>query len=119
MGGVAERGGNVVGFVGIGDSRDPVQEGLGELDTIAVAPASWRTGIGHALIDSAVAALRDRHHEAILWTVAGYERGHRFYEAMGWRLDGAVRADGAEVRFRRTPHSGVTASLGSDGVTRA
>ena len=35
---LAESGGSVVGFVGTGPSRDPIDPDLGELDTIAVAP---------------------------------------------------------------------------------
>src|SRR5215471_10871624 len=45
---VAEIDGSVVGFAGIGPSRDPIQADLGELDTIAVTPTQWRTGVGRA-----------------------------------------------------------------------
>ncbi|HEY9431330.1 MAG TPA: GNAT family N-acetyltransferase [Blastocatellia bacterium] len=39
---LAERGDDVVGFVGIGPSRDPIDPNLGEIDTIAVDPvANW------------------------------------------------------------------------------
>jgi N-acetylglutamate synthase-like GNAT family acetyltransferase len=67
---VAERGGTVIGFVGIGTSRDPIDATLGELDTIAVAPAYWRGGIGRALMAIALRHLReDGYREAILWTL--------------------------------------------------
>jgi N-acetylglutamate synthase-like GNAT family acetyltransferase len=36
---VAELDGQVVGFVGVGPSRDPIDPTLGELNTIAVDPA--------------------------------------------------------------------------------
>ncbi len=99
---VAEHTGSVVGFVGIGPSRDPVDARLGELDAIAVDPPYWRTGIGKALISLALQYLiADGYDEAILWTVEGYERGTAFYEAMGWSLDGGIRDDGLQVRFRR------------------
>lgn len=98
---VAERDGRVVGFVGVGPSRDPIRPDLGELDTIAVAPREWRTGIGQALMRVALAALAEEFSEAIVWTVAGYERGHRFYEATGWVADGGTRAEGREVSLRR------------------
>src|SRR5689334_9398907 len=42
----AEADAALVGFVGIGPSRDPIDPALGELDTIAVAPSCWRRGIG-------------------------------------------------------------------------
>ncbi|MCP9491313.1 MAG: GNAT family N-acetyltransferase [Solirubrobacteraceae bacterium MAG38_C4-C5] len=98
---LAERQGSIVGFVGIGPSRDPVERGLGELDTIAVAPTEWGSGIGRRLMSVALDGLAESFSEAILWTVAGYERGHRFYVATGWAADGGTRRGGREVSFRR------------------
>ena len=99
---VAERVGLIVGIVGIGPSRDPMDPQLGELDTIAVDTPHWRTGIGKALISLALKHLvSDGYSEAILWTVEGYERGIAFYEAMGWARDGGVRDEGRQIRFRR------------------
>ena len=98
---VAERDGRVVGFVGVGPSRDPIAPDLGELDTIAVAPHEWRMGVGTALMRVALVALAEEFNGAMLWTVAGYERGHRFYEATGWAADRGTRAEGREVSFRR------------------
>ena len=98
---VAERQGSVVGFVGIGPSRDPVDPGLGELDTIAVRPTEWSRGIGRALMAVALDALAESFSEGILWTPAGYDRGHRFYETTGWAADGGTRRGGREVSFRR------------------
>ena len=99
---VGERVGSIVGVVGIGPSRDPVDPRLGEVDTIAVDPPHWRTGIGTAMMSLAVRHLAaDGYDEAIVWTVEGYERGIAFYEAMGWRRDGGVRDEGRQIRFRR------------------
>ena len=98
---VAEDGGSVVGFVGIGPSRDPVDPRLGELDTIAVDPPYWRSGVGTALMQTALEALAAGYPEAILWTLADYPRGQRFYEATGWRADGGERDDGRQVSYRR------------------
>lgn len=81
---MAEREGSGIGFVGIGPSRDPIDPKLGELDTIAVDPACWRMGVGQKLMSVALTYLRaDGYREAILWTLAGYERGQTFYEATG------------------------------------
>ena len=99
---VAERDGTVVGLVGLGVAEDPPNGTIAELDAIAVAPAHWRTGVGRALMELAVGQLSRRFDEAILWTPARYERGHAFYRATGWEADGAERADGAHVRFRRS-----------------
>ena len=99
---VAEREGSIVGFAGIGPSRDPADPQLGEVDTIAVDPPHWRTGVGTALMSIAIRHLvSDGYDDAILWTVEGYERGQSFYEAMGWRKDGGVWDEGRQVRFRR------------------
>ena len=65
---MAERHGQPVGFAGAGGSRDPVRPGLGELDTIAVDPPHWRTGVGGALMVVALADLAVRFREAFPWT---------------------------------------------------
>ena len=51
---VAEYDGVVAGLVGVCPSRDPLDPPLGELDTIAVDPPYWRTGIGTALMHKAL-----------------------------------------------------------------
>ncbi len=96
----ATREGAIVGFAGIGPSRDPIDPDLGELDTIAVAPDEWRTGVGRALMSHALHYLaEDRYREAILWTLARYPRGAGFYESTGWSANGAVRDGGREVCY--------------------
>lgn len=98
---VAEIDQLIIGFAGIRPSRDPVDPTLGELDTIAVAPSHWRQGIGRALLAASHDALRAAgYREAVLWTLAGYDQGQRFYEAAGWRFDGGVRDAGRQVRYR-------------------
>ena len=100
---VAEHTGRVVGFAGIGPSRDPVGARLGELDTIAVDPSYWRLGIGQTLASLAFRRLvADGYDEAVVWTVEGHELGIGFYEAMGWKHDGGVRDNGRQIRLRRS-----------------
>jgi len=102
---VAERAGSIIGLVGIGPSRDPVDPTLGELDTIAVEPTHWRRGIGRTLMSTALCYLKaDGYSAAILWTLANYELGQRFYEATGWCPDGGVRDEGRQVRYRHDLH---------------
>jgi lincosamide nucleotidyltransferase A/C/D/E len=97
---LAERGGEIVGFVGIGPSRDPIDPDLGELDTIAVDPRAWRTGIGKALMAVALEGLRSEgYHSAVLWTLRDYPQAESFYVATGWRLNGATRREGQQVRY--------------------
>ena len=96
---VAVVGDTVAAFVGIGPSRDPLESGLGELDTIAVDPPYWRQGIGRSLMHRALQRLRFDYRAAILWTFESYERGQRFYEAVGWYKDGTSRDNGRQIRY--------------------
>lgn len=103
---VGLRAAQIVGFVGIGPSRDPVEPGVGELDTIAVAPSEWRTGVGRTLMAVALRSLATDFVGAVVWTVAGYERGLRFYEATGWVPTDRTRAHGREVCLRHRLRQG-------------
>ena len=97
---LAEVDDEVVGFVGIGPSRDPVDPELGELDTIAVRPESWHSGIGKQLMSVAMDSLRTAGYEtAILWTLSRYPLGEWFYVANGWRRTEDTRNDGEQVRY--------------------
>ena len=97
---VAELDGTTVGFAGIRPSRDPVGPSLGELDTIAVDPACWRTGVGGALMSQCLRSLsEDGYLAAVLWTLANYPRGAGFYRATGWRPNGRVRDGGRQVSY--------------------
>jgi GNAT superfamily N-acetyltransferase len=100
---VAELEGAIVGFAGIGPSRDPIDPELGELDTIAVEPSHWRSGIGRRLMVAALEhLLADGYREAVVWTLANYPRGQQFYVATGWNLDGGMRDQGRQIRYRRS-----------------
>jgi ribosomal protein S18 acetylase RimI-like enzyme len=81
---------------------------VGEIDTIAVDPLWWRFGIGRKLMTNAIEHLtHDGYREAVLWTLANHERGQRFYEATGWKVDGHERDQGRQIRYHRriaSPH---------------
>jgi GNAT superfamily N-acetyltransferase len=103
---VAEVGGEIVGFVGVGASRDAGADG--EVFTIYVHPDHWGTGVGRALIEAGEEELRKLgHHEAILWVLGDNPRARRFYELAGWTADGTVRDihlfgfDLPEVRYEK------------------
>ena len=106
---VADRAGDVVGFVAIGPSRDAdAADETGEIYAIYVLPAEWGSGVGNDLHAAALAALRDAgFRDAALWVLEDNPRARRFYEREGWALDGG-RMDAeilgvpvAEVRYRR------------------
>jgi GNAT superfamily N-acetyltransferase len=105
---VAEVAGRVAGFVLHGPCRDDDTETTtGEIWALYVDPDRWRAGVGRALADAALADLRRRgFSEATVWTLAESPRNLRFYEALGFELDGAQQrreSFGAplEVRLRR------------------
>jgi ribosomal protein S18 acetylase RimI-like enzyme len=101
-------GGELLGLTACGESRDPDAEPeAGEVWTFFVAPGQWRRGVGRALMAAALADLAARGYaEATVWSFAANERANAFYEAHGFRPDGAKRreeawADILEVRYRR------------------
>jgi len=85
---VAENQESLAGFCLFGPTRDPEgkDQGVGEIVALNVRPSYWRSGFGRALC----------------------ERACRFYEALGFLLDGADRIEtsltGApihELRYRK------------------
>ena len=103
---VAERDGEILGFVSVGSSRDLGTDG--ELFAIYVHPQHWGTGAGRALIQAGEDELRRLgHQDAVLWVLDDNPRARRFYELAGWSLDGAGREihifgfDVAEVRYAK------------------
>jgi ribosomal protein S18 acetylase RimI-like enzyme len=109
---VAEYGAELAGFLAMAfPARD-----AGEADDVAEIPALYldpkrrRQGIGRALMDAALKAMKARgYREAILWILGGNEGAAAFYEATGWRDDGGRRGSQyfpdlrelVEVRYRR------------------
>lgn len=105
---VAVQNGAIRGFattMPCGDAGVPL---CGELCALYVDPPWWGRGVGAALSAAARDRLREQgFRDAVLWLLAGNERGARFYRRDGWRTDGASRKDvvwGVEVdeaRYRR------------------
>ena len=105
---VAERRGELAGLAVLhrssDEDADPALVAL--LDRLYVEPASWRRGLGRALVDASMKELAERgFKEVTLWS-AEWNSSRGFYEATGWSLDGATRektfAGGTftEVRYR-------------------
>lgn len=91
---VAEDGAELVGFARLCPERDAQLRAAGEVAAFHVAPNHWRTGVGRRLMRAALAQLTDAgFHTAILWVLSGNERAIRFYEATGWRADGATKSE--------------------------
>jgi GNAT superfamily N-acetyltransferase len=92
---VAEEEGAIVGHAAIGPCRDDDQpSGTGEVYAIYLAPEAWGRGIGRELFTKAVDELRAAGFtRATLWVLETNARARHFYEAAGWRADGARKAD--------------------------
>ena len=99
-----------IGFCDLIPSRDKDANGaVGEIAAIYVLPGRWRQGAGRALCDCVLADARQRGYEVVtLWNLASNRNARRFYEAMGFSLDGASKTEKAsdgselyEVRFRK------------------
>lgn len=91
---VAETGDGVLGFISIHGSRDEELDSdeIGEVGAIYVHPDNWGRGIGQALMKRGIEALgASGFSAATLWTLRDANQARRFYEAGGWRPDGAAQ----------------------------
>ena len=98
----------VVGFASFGPSRDTDGAGVGELYAIYSLADWWDRGVGRSLLGAVVAQLGSAGYRvATLWVLDTNARAQRFYEAGGWKWDGADKVDDArgftlrELRYRR------------------
>jgi GNAT superfamily N-acetyltransferase len=92
---VSQQGDQVAGFAVLNGD---------ELRAIYVDPPAQGAGVGTALLQAAVEALRAAGHaEAFLWTFEANGLARAFYERHGWRLvAGHQQRLAPEVRYRRT-----------------
>jgi len=106
---VAERAGDIIGFLSAGPSRDrDATPRVGEVYSLYVHPDHWGSGAGRALLERAAADFARRGcREVALWVLAANQRARRFYQAAGFTPDGASqleRAGGSrlsQLRYRR------------------
>jgi L-amino acid N-acyltransferase YncA len=69
-------------------------ERIAEIRAIYVSPRWWRSGVGRALIEVAVAELGAEGWRSVqLWVLAGNEGAKRFYERLGFKADGTEKLD--------------------------
>lgn len=104
---VGELDSRVRGWITFGPTRDPgADPSVGEIWALNVHPEAWRRGIGRELVVYALDRLARRSFsEVTLWTFRDTPRSRAFYEALGFRADGATQrrhaSGGAtEVRYR-------------------
>jgi ribosomal protein S18 acetylase RimI-like enzyme len=102
---IALDGRAVVGFCAVAaPSRDDdAGDGVAEIAAINVDPEVWRTGVGQALMDHALAELRaDGWRWVTLWVLAENQQARDFYARFGLAPDGAEMTyeDGGEKELR-------------------
>jgi ribosomal protein S18 acetylase RimI-like enzyme len=81
----------IVGFLTLGAARDPDLDAsrTGEIWGIHISPDYWRRGKGKRLAKEAEKIFRPRRYDhAVLWVLEGNQPARRFYETMGFGLDG-------------------------------
>ena len=107
---VAAADSEVAGFCHLIPSRDADGEEVHEVAAIYVEPTAWRQGCGRLLCDAALASAIQRGAPWVtLWVLVGNALGRRFYEAMGFSLDGATKSEHQpgftleEIRYRIDP----------------
>ena len=91
---LVEENGNVMGFLVLGACRDSDLnvDCVGEIWGIYISPDRWREGLGKRLLEEAQNVLKSkRYKEAVLWVLEGNQGARRFYEAMGFGLDGGTK----------------------------
>lgn len=89
---VVEEGGHVRGFASTGPVRDHPDglAGAGEVFAIYLAPEARGRGLGRTLFGHVVDDLRGRGFDpVVVWVFEANAGTRHFYEAAGFRLDGA------------------------------
>ena len=100
---VAELKCQILGFLTIGDCRDPDADhkATGEIWGIYLSPDYWRMGIGGFLSDQGESMLVSRGRSvATLWVLEGNHQAKRFYEAVGFKTDGATKEVNLGTRLK-------------------
>jgi len=107
---VADDDGMLAGFADVCPSRDDdaASSKVGEIGAIYLMPDLWGKGLGRELMAAALTRLaRLGYDEVTLWVLDTNARARRFYDAAGFRPDGAVKVDDSrgfplrETRYRR------------------
>ena len=103
----------IIGFCDLIPSRDrdADPQTVGEIAARYVQPEHWRQGAGEALLGQALETARRKQFSAVtLWVLTTNHAARKFYEAMGFSLDGAAKVgqiveykhELPEVRYRKS-----------------
>lgn len=92
---VYKDGHTVIGFIQFGKCRDEDLKGekMGEIWAIYVSPPHWRAGVGSELMNEALNEIvRMGFEQVSLWVLKENKRAIGFYQKIGFRPDGVVKA---------------------------
>ena len=100
---IAKEGERVVGFASYGPYRGSDLRDAGEVFAIYLLREYYDRGIGRALMEGALDALKG-YSRVCVWALRGNERAIRFYKRCGFSPDGAEKAirlgaDTVEIRL--------------------
>jgi GNAT superfamily N-acetyltransferase len=100
---IAARHGRAIAYLSSGPPRDEdVTPPAAEVYAIYVLPDAWRSGAGRALMAAALDRWgADPATTMVLWVLEANSPARQFYQAMGWRPDGArqlIELGGVKVR---------------------
>lgn len=91
---LACEGPRVIGFCHVCATRDDDVKNAAEITSIYLDPQDWQRGHGRALCNAALRFARKRGFECVtLWVLVGNTSAQSFYEAMGFRPDGASKRE--------------------------
>jgi ribosomal protein S18 acetylase RimI-like enzyme len=103
-----DHAGKIIGFTRYGPDRERPGPAHGYLAALYVHPSASASGVGRALLDHALGALReDGRDDVTLWVFTANTRARTLYERAGFRADGATitnpRWRTPQLRYRRLP----------------
>ena len=91
---VAVQEGQLVGFCHISPTRDKDSSGSAEITAIYLDPVYWRQGLGRQLCSAAAVFASEEGYERItLWVLVENLSARRFYEGIGFRVDGTAKTE--------------------------
>lgn len=90
---VAVRAEEVLGFSYFSETRDDdAGDKVAEIQAIYVHPLHWRSGYGRQLLADSLSRLKTLGFDTVtLWVLSENDSARRFYNAMGFREDGATK----------------------------
>ncbi|MDR0946670.1 MAG: GNAT family N-acetyltransferase [Ruminococcus sp.] len=103
---IAALNGKQCGIISFGKSRNLDSPNTAEIIAIHSLDSVWGKGVGHAMMEFALAELRRQgYQEVMLWVFEANDRARKFYERHGFTVDDAVKDNGfgnvKEVRYKK------------------